>query len=261
MRTSFGPLMGFGPVLGLTLATLATPAFADETDPPPAVTINGSATLVSDYRFRGISQTDKRPAVQGGFTLTHESGVYVSLWGSSIDDYVTASAQSHQEIDMIAGVKKTFGGTTVDVGAVYYLYPKTKLFGDASKANFLEPYVAVSHTLGPVTAKATVNWAPKQKALALNQVGPKLDNVYLAGDLSAGVPGTPISLSAHLGHTWGPSWLSIGNKYTDWGLGATYTYKALTMGVQYVDTNGVFTTPTGRNASKGGVVATLGVSF
>jgi uncharacterized protein (TIGR02001 family) len=258
MRTSFGPL------LGLVLATMATPAFADESDPPKAVTINGGATVVSDYRFRGISQTDKRAAVQGSVTLTHSSGVYASVWGSSVDDYVTASTQAHQEIDLIMGFKKTFGGTTVDVGALYYVYPKTKLVGDLSSSNFVEPYLALSHTLGPVTAKATVNWAPKQKALALNQVGPKQDNLYLAGDLSAAIPNTPIGLTAHVGHSKGPSWLATtgrGNSYTDWSVGATATFKAVTVGVQYVDTNTTFITPTGRDAGKAGVVATLGVSF
>ncbi len=255
MRTSFGPF------LGIAIAMLATPAFADETDPPPAITVNGSATVVSDYRFRGISQTDKKPAVQGSITISHESGIYATVWGSSVDDYVTASTQAHQEIDLILGFKKSFGGTTVDLGALYYLYPKTKLPGDLSKSNFIEPYVAVSQSFGPATAKVTLNYAPKQSALSLNQISPKKDNVYLGGDLSVSVPNTPLGLTAHLGHTWGPSWLSIGNKYTDWSLGATYTRKALTLGVQYVDTNGVFLTPTGKNASKGGVVATLGVSF
>jgi uncharacterized protein (TIGR02001 family) len=258
MRTSFGPL------LGLAITMMATPALADEAEAPAALTINGTATLVSDYRFRGISQTDKRAAMQGSITLTHSSGLYASVWGSSVDDYVTASLQSNQELDLILGFKKTFGSTTVDVGALYYVYPKTKLPGDLSSSNFIEPYLAVSQAIGPVTAKATVNWGPKQKALALNQVGPKQDSLYLAGDLSASIPNTPIGLTAHLGHSKGPSWLATtgrGNSYTDWAIGATATFKAITVGVQYVDTNTTFITPSGRDASKAGVVATLGVSF
>jgi uncharacterized protein (TIGR02001 family) len=240
----------------------ATPALAEEpAAPPPAITITGGATLVSDYRFRGISQTDRNFAVQGTATITHSSGFYISFWGSSVDDYVTASGQGHQELDLIAGYKKTIGGTTIDFGALYYVYPKTRLAGDRSSSNFIEPYFDISHTLGPVTAKATINYAPKQKALALDQIGPKRDNVYLAGDLSAAIPHSPLGLTAHLGHTFGPSWLSIGKGYTDWGLGATLTYKALSFGLQYVDTDGAFITPTGKNASKAGVVGSVGVSF
>ena len=249
----------------LAALMVAIPALADETDAPPAITINGTATVVSDYRFRGISQTDRNFAVQGSLTVSHASGFYATVWGSSVDDYVTASGQSNQEIDLIVGFKKTFGGATFDIGALYYVYPKTRLAGDKSSSDFIERYLAISGTAGPLTAKATVNWAPKQKALALDQGAsgllPSQDNVYIAGDFSAAIPTTPISLTAHIGHTFGPSWLSIGNEYTDWGVGATLTYKALTLGVQYVDTDGDFITPSGKNASKGGVVATLGVSF
>ena len=248
--------------LATTAGLFASPAIAaDPAAPPPAFTITGGAALVSDYRFRGISQTDRNFAVQGTATLTHSSGLYVTFWGSSVDDYVTASGQSHQELDLIAGYKKTFGGTTVDFGALYYVYPKTRLAGDRSSSNFIEPYFDISHTIGPVTAKATINYAPKQKALALDQIGPKRDNVYLAGDLSASIPRTPLGLTAHLGHTWGPSWLSIGNAYTDWALGASLTWHALSFGLQYVDTNGTFITPTGKNASKAGVVGSVGVAF
>jgi uncharacterized protein (TIGR02001 family) len=246
----------------------ATPALADETDPPPAVTINATATVVSDYRFRGISQTDKNFALQGSVTVSHKSGLYASVWGSSIDDYVTVSTRANQELDLILGFKKTLGSATVDVGAIYYFYPKTKLAGDRSSSDYLEPYLAVSGTVGPVTAKATINYAFKQKPLALDQGAsgllPKQDNIYIAGDFSAAIPKTPIGLTAHIGHSFGPSWLATtgrGNEYTDWGLGATVTYKQLTFGVQYVDTDTTYFTPSGKDAAKGGVVFSLGASF
>ena len=243
----------------------ATPAIAQDTaEVQSAFTINGTATVVTDYRFRGISQTDKNAAIQGSITVTHESGLYATVWGSSVSGYVTAATTGNTELDLIAGYKKTFGGTTVDVGVLYYFYPKSKLPGDLSSSDFIEPYLAISHTFGPVTGKATLAWAPAQKALALDQIGPKLSNVYLAGDLSAAIPGTPISLSAHLGHNFGPSWLVPVPKkgYTDWAIGASVTWKALTLGVQYIDTNASpFITPSGKNVSKGGIIGTLGVSF
>ncbi len=242
-------------------AATASPAFAQDTAPPPPVTISGSVAVVSDYKFRGISQTDGNFAVQGGITISHSSGFYIGTWGSSVDDYVTAHGTAHQELDLIGGYKITTNGTTFDIGAVYYVYPGTRLANDPTSSDFIEPYLSVSHVLGPVTGKVTVNYAPKQKALALNQTGPKNDNVYLAGDLSASIPNTGISVSGHLGHTWGPSWLSIGKEYTDWNVGASYAYKSLTFGIQYVDTDGDFITPTGKNASKGGVLGSVSVSF
>lgn len=252
----------------LALATTATPAFAqDQTDPAPAVTVSGSATIISDYRFRGISQTDRDFAVQAGVTVSHDSGFYAGVWGSTVDKYVTLHGTAHQEIDLIAGYRKSFDGITLDAGAIYYLYPGKRpgFPGDVSASNFVEPYASLAYAIGPATAKVSVAYAPKQKALSLDQgqsgLLPKRDNVYLSADLSSSIPNTPVSITAHVGHTFGPSWLSIGKEYTDWSLGASYNYRMLTFGVSYVDTDGVFLTPSGRNAAKGTILGSIGVAF
>jgi uncharacterized protein (TIGR02001 family) len=251
MRTSFGPL------LGLALALVSTPALAQEEE-TPAVTISGGATLVSDYRFRGISQTDKNFAVQGTFTLTHKSGFYATVWGSSVDEYVAAGGD--QEIDLIAGFKKSFGGTTVDVGVLYYYYPGAEQIIPGYSSDFIEPYVGISHTFGPVTGKVSAAYAPKSAALSIG--AGKEDNLYLAFDLSSGIPNTGLSVSGHIGHSYGPSFLTIGKGYTDWNVGATYTVKNLTFGISYVDTNKALLGPiSGKNISKGGVVGSVGVAF
>jgi uncharacterized protein (TIGR02001 family) len=236
----------------LSALALAPPAAAE--DGKSGVTLSGGATIVSDYRFRGISQTDRKPALQGSLSLQHESGLYVSAWGSSIDDYVAAG--SDQEIDLIAGYRRSFGGTTIDAGILYYYYP-----GGAGGANtdFAEPFVSVSQAIGPLTAKASAAYAPSQSALTIGSG--KEDNLYLAGDLSAAVPATPLTLTAHLGRSFGPSYLTIGDEYSDWSLGASLAWKGLALGLSYVDTDGAFITPSGRNASRAGLVASVGASF
>ena len=238
-------------IFTILLLGSATPAIA--ADLGAGFGVNGGATLVSDYRFRGISQSDKRFAVQGTVTLSHSSGFYATVWGSSIDDYVAAGSDA--ELDLIAGYRKTFGGTTIDGGVLYYYYPGS----NGVDTDFVEPYISVAQVIGPVTAKLTANYAPKQSALTIGSG--KEDNLYLASDLSAAIPKTPISLTAHLGHSYGPSYLTIGDGYTDWSLGASVAWKNLTAGIAYVDTDGRFITPSGRNASKAGVVASLGVTF
>jgi len=235
----------------VALLSTAMPASAQEAD--SKVTLTGGVTLVSDYRFRGISQTDRRFALQGSFTAAHSSGFYGSIWDSSIDDYVYGGAD--QELDLIAGYRRTFGGTTVDAGLLYYYYPGS---GGIS-SEFFEPFVSVAHTLGPATAKLTANYVPKQRALSIGAGNE--DNLYLAGDLFAAIPGTPIGLNAHLGHSFGPSYLTIGDEYTDWSLGGSVAWKNLSVGLSYVDTDGDFITPSRRNASKAGLVASVGVSF
>lgn len=236
------------------LALTATPAAAH--DLGGGFTINGGATVVSDYRFRGISQTDRRFAVQGSLTLGHSSGFYATVWGSSIDDYVAAG--SDQEIDLVFGWKRTWGNTTVDVGVLYYYYPNSSQFIANYNSDFIEPYASVSHVVGPVTLKASAAYAPSQSALSIG-MGSE-DNLYVAGDVSASL-GSGFSVSGHVGHSFGPSYLTIGDGYTDWNAGISYTTGPLTLGVQYVDTDGTFTTLTGRNASGAGVVGSVGVAF
>lgn len=244
-------------ILGLSavaLAALSVPALAQD-EPTSAITVTGNAAVVSDYRFRGISQTDKRFALQGGITVTHESGFYVSTWGSSIDDYVAAG--SDQELDLIAGYSKTIGAATVDVGVLYYYYPGS----GGANTDFVEPYASVKGTFGPATAKLSAAYAPKSRALSVDGGLTREDNLYVAGDLSASIPNTPLGVSAHLGHSFGPSYLTIGKEYTDWNIGATYTWSHLTFGVSYVDTDKSLYSPSGRNISKAGVVGSITASF
>ncbi|HKR17398.1 TorF family putative porin [Rhizorhapis sp.] len=246
-------------ILGLSavlFATVATPALAQDED-ASGITVSGGAAVVTDYRFRGISQTDKDFAIQGTLSVAHDSGLYATVWGSTIDDYVAAGSDT--ELDLILGYKKSFGATTVDVGVLYYYYPGAEKFFDEYPSDFFEPFVAVSHTFGPVTGKLTAAYAPKQNALSLG--AGREDNLYVAGDLNAAIPNTPISLSAHLGHNFEESFITAGEEYTDWSLGATYTYKNLSFGVSYVDTDEDFISPSGRNVSKAGVVGSVSVAF
>lgn len=250
MRTAFF----LGPCVAATALTSTSPTAAH--DLGGGFTINGGATAVSDYRFRGISQTDRRFAVQGTVSLSHNSGFYATVWGSSIDDYVAAG--SDQEIDLIMGWKRTYGSTTIDVGVLYYYYPNSSRLIPGYDSDFVEPYVSIAQVAGPVTLKATANYAPSQSALSTGAGNE--DNLYLAGDVSASL-GHGVSLSGHVGHSFGPSYLTIGDGYTDWSLGISYTTGPLTVGVQYVDTDDTFTTLAGRNASGAGVVGSIGVAF
>ena len=89
---------------------------ATETAPPP-VTVSGSVAIASDYRLRGISQSDEHMAVQGGITVSHESGLYVGTWASNLAGWGTFGG-ANMELDLIGGYKtKITEGGTLDVGA------------------------------------------------------------------------------------------------------------------------------------------------
>jgi uncharacterized protein (TIGR02001 family) len=109
---------------GLAAVFAAHPAAAQEAaDPPPPVTITGSATIASDYRYRGVSQTDKEVAIQAGITATHESGFYVGTWGSNLAGWGTFGG-ANIELDVFAGYKASLGGgATLDAGVTYIMFP------------------------------------------------------------------------------------------------------------------------------------------
>ncbi|MDI1294647.1 MAG: TorF family putative porin [bacterium] len=247
-----------GPILIGALVAMSAPALAQDA-PAPELTVTGNAAVVTDYRFRGISQTNRQFALQGGITVSHASGFYASVWGSSIDDYVYNGGD--QELDLIAGYSKTVGAATFDAGVLYYYYPGT----GGINSDFFEPYASVKGTFGPATAKVTANYAPKQAAIGLgSQVpggGPKKDNLYLAADVATAIPNMPVGLTGHFGHSFGPSYLvPYGKGYNDWSVGATYTWSHLTFGVSYVDTNTKFLV-NGKNEAKSGIVGSVTAAF
>jgi uncharacterized protein (TIGR02001 family) len=245
-------------ILGLSALALlasATPSFAqDEAAGPLAIT--GSVALVSDYRFRGFSQSGENAAVQGGITATHSSGFYFGTWGSSI------SFAGNTEIDLFAGYsKKLNDAVTVDVGLLYYLYPKHKSVTGDINTDFFEPYVNVTGAFGPLTLKVGANYAWKQDALVSLVDGSRASSIYLHAEPSIAIPGTPLGLNAHLGYAKSDAFPGgADGKVWDYSIGATATYKMLTFGVAYVDTDerSVFAEPVG---SDGAVVFSLTAAF
>lgn len=239
-------------VAAISIATAATPAFAQEEESGP-ITVSGNTALVSDYRFRGVSQSDRNMAIQGGITIAHESGFYVGSWGSNLSGWGTFGG-ANMELDLIAGYKASVGDATIDVGATWYMYPK-----GFDNTDFVEPYIKVSGSAGPVSLTAGVAYAPKQEALGAwyadgaaaaagvyTNPGDKNDNLYLWGDAATAVPDTGLTLKAHIGYSkgndgLGPFATSVAptGEYWDWLIGADYAIGGtpLTLGVAYVDTD------------------------
>lgn len=264
--------------LAAVLATAATPAFAQDEAAAP-ITVSGSVALVSDYMFRGVSQTDEGMAIQGGLTVSHESGLYAGTWGSNLAGWGTFGGSS-MELDLFAGYAVDLGGAKVDVGLTWYMYPN-----GADITDFAEGYVKVSGDLGPATALVGVAYAPSQEALGnwsntpQSLAGDKEDNFYIWGDLAAGIPNTPLTLKGHLGYSdgnpgLGPNGTSIAptGSYFDWMLGADLALGPVTLGVAYVDTSitdadrayilpGFANTKDGSNIGGSRVVASITAAF
>lgn len=240
MLTSVRSLVAASVLAGCALA--ATPAFAEDGPAAPsAFSVSGNVSLVTDYRFRGVSLSGGDPAIQGGITLTHASGFYVGAWSSSIDG---GPVYGHQELDLFGGWSgPVSSGLTVDAGLLYYVYPG----GHLGDANYWEPYASLSGSLGPAKLKVGVAYDWKQKGL-LDNAGKHDDNLYVYSNLDVGVPGTPLTVSGHVGYTDGalaPCYYCAGTRSFndrtgwDWSIGASAPVLGpLTVGVSYIGVSG-----------------------
>jgi len=234
--------------LGMLIAAATLPSAAHAQDEAgDGITISGSATVVSDYRFRGFSQSNEEAAIQGGITVSHDSGLYLGTWGSSI------GFANGTEIDVFGGyAKELVPGLTADVGATLYLYPGT------SNSSVIEPYFAVSGDLGPASIKTGIAWAPGGQDSLGDASG-----VYLYTDAGVAVPNTPFTLKGHVGFAKSDSFLGgADGDVVDYSVGVEASWKMLTLGVSYVNTDapkfGGYKESVGAD---GAVLFTLGAAF
>ena len=238
----------------LLLPFAGTGAWA-QTDQPRAVSVDGDIALTSDYRFRGLSRSDGDPAIQGTATVTLRGGAYGGIFVSSIAH--DAISGGDPETDLYAGFKRTLGGTTIDGGVTYYVYPGVRGVG----RNSVETYGSAAHTLGPVTARLGGDLAWKQRGLGLVP-GDRRAGIYAYGELSSGIPTTPFTVTAHLGRAFRANAATDRERYTDWSLAASYTRRRLSLTAAYVDTNrGRYAIGPRYNPGKAGFVGSVALAF
>jgi uncharacterized protein (TIGR02001 family) len=98
-------------------------AFSDDawTEAVDPKNFSATMTFATDYLFRGVSQTDNNPAAQGSFDYKHPIGVYLGIWGSNVDDYIS---EGNVELDVYGGYgRELFTNLNMDVAVFYYYYP------------------------------------------------------------------------------------------------------------------------------------------
>jgi len=232
----------------------------------PASPLTGNLTLTSDYRFRGISQSFKLPAVQGGIDWSHPSGFYVGNWNSSVSGNQFPNGAS-LEMDFYGGYKMAIGSDlTLDFGGLYYYYPGAFYSGfDPSKPRFDNFEVYVGAASGPFSAKLYV---AVTDFFGLDETtGGKGSSGSYYLDLNYATEIAPnTTLGAHLGyqHVSGYSDLS----YFDYKLGVTYDWTGWMLGAAIVgsdaDKNLYFFTDSSGKTKKVGeptLVLSIGKTF
>lgn len=206
--------------VAISAIAISAPAFAQEAAEEAAgpVTLTGGVAVVSDYRFRGVSLSDKEFAVQPYLTVKHESGLYVGTWASNLAD----NAGDDVEVDLYAGFA---GGeeVTYDIGATYYVYPGVSSF------NYVEFTGKLGSTVGPATVGVQLSYVPSQDNTGNN------DNIYFGTNAAIAIPNSPISIVGTMGIEDGA--FTAGSEKVDWSLGLTAAVSGFTLGVSYVDAN------------------------
>lgn len=184
---------------------------------------SSNVALTSDYLFRGISQTDNGPAIQGGFDLSYGL-FYAGVWGSNVD------FDDSLELDLYLGFAGTTGGgTTWDVGAVLYEYPGDGADG-APDSDYQEYYVSLGQDFGVLSASVSAFYSPDFFAESD-------DALYLAADVE--VPLSEyLALTLHFGDQSIDDNDAFGTPdYQDWSIGLATEMQGFGLSVAWSDTD------------------------
>jgi uncharacterized protein (TIGR02001 family) len=196
-----------------------------------AASYTGNVAVATDYVFRGISQTQERPAIQGGFDAAFDSGIFLGTWASNVNFGTDAST----EMDFYGGYAGTFGCSSCSYKVGYYFYDYD---GDPQ---FDYSEVAASVTYGGLTVGMNYSWEYLGEGTT-DAIGNKVDFYYPYVNYTYALPWWDLSLALHVGQNimsddgvFEPD----EDKYTDWSVGLSRTFKemgGITFGLTYWDT-------------------------
>ncbi len=266
--------IAFAAFLAVDLAAAQTVAPAAPKAPEPSYTISYNLGVISDYRYRGISQSRLKPALQGGIDYANKNGFYLGTWASTIKWIKdTGQAQtpiadvgaSPLEVDLYGGYKfEAAKDLTFDFGALQYWYPGNKLINVAgySNANTLEFYGAVTYKV--LTAKYSRSqgnlFGTGLVAGTTSTKGSGYFDLSAAFDLSNGY-----SIVPHIGAQTVAN--TPNSSYRDYSLTLNKDIDGLVLSGAVVGTrtknNGAYvsTAPDGKNLGKGAFVVSLKKNF
>lgn len=264
----------YPPCTGSLLAALilsSLPAVTHAEDAPP---LSFNVGAVSDYRYRGVSQSRLKPALQGGFDYAFPSGFYVGNWNSTISWIKDAgniagvnAGKTPLEIDLYGGYKGDIvkDSLTYDVGGLYYLYAGNKYdkIGGTSKADTFELYGALTYSVLTVKySHSLTNLFGTGGGGAPGSKGSGYLDATATFDLGSG-----LSLAPHIGRqkvrhysiaSYTDYSLTLGK---DFGGGFSLSAAAVMADVKKVGGVAVYASPAGKNLGKGALVVGAKYTF
>ena len=219
-------------LLATALAGASLPALAQDAAPtgPFGGNISGSITLGTDYVFRGLSQTDDNPTVQGGLEFAFPSNSqyfqpYIGVWASNVDFGVDESI----EVDYYAGFGGESAGFTYGASWLYYSYPDAD---NNLNYDYWELAANVGYDLGVAAPEIGYAWSE-------DFFGNSGDAHYLYGAVAVPLPFVPdLSVTGTIGHQWIETNAAFGvQDYLNWSIVANYSAFTLDFALGYYDTD------------------------
>ncbi|MFC3691539.1 TorF family putative porin [Chenggangzhangella methanolivorans] len=224
-----------------TAADLAAPEPAVIAEVPSVIDVAFGVAGVTDYTFRGLSQSQSDPAIQG-YAELQAYGFYAGVWASSVQFNQPFQTDPSAEVDFYAGYRATLGPVAIDVGGLYYWYPgerdNTARFANLRELDYWELYAKPSVTfMDVVSLTGNIYWTSDYA----NVSG---DGLYLSVIPKVSIPVDAFpDLGFYVSGELGKQWVKREKfgaflpDYLTWNVGAGVTYKAMTLDVRYSDTD------------------------
>ncbi|MDP5279255.1 TorF family putative porin [Sphingomonas sp. DG1-23] len=232
-------------------ALLTAAALMAIVPPAAAQDVSGEAEIVSDYRYRGVSLSNGKPALQVSAELDGGAGFYLGGFGSWVPH---GGGSAAVEMDAILGWRGAVGGALAFEGNVaWYHYP------GAADCDYAETTATLGWERGETDARAGIAWAPRQAHL-IDVTGRKSGNLYGFAGIEQGIADTPISLSLAAGYESGAFDGAARGGKLDWRAGASLSRGGFTVSANYVGAVRPRATA-GEPKRERGLVLALGRSF
>jgi uncharacterized protein (TIGR02001 family) len=188
--------------------------------------ISANAAIVSDYRFRGISQSNENPAVQAGFDYAWENGFYLGTWGSTVDFDSAVDFNGSLELDFYGGWGTEIGeNSTIDLGYIYYWYPGDDNGLEGDYQEFYANYGWRDLSLGVAYSDDYYGGSGKFWYLQANYDWGFAENWVLSLHVGYNDFKDDIFLSSDKGN------------YTDYSIGVTWSVVGVDLGLAWIGTN------------------------
>ncbi len=211
---------------------------ADDTGLLAKNNFSGTATITSDYVFRGLSQTKEDPAVQASFDYKHPSGVFLGAWASNVDETIS---EGNVEIDLYGGYRgQLFENLSYELSIIYYWYPG----GGMILTGIMWSFTGVSIMLLRICPwNPTSAWGSITRPISMARMGMAIFTAELSASLCRTVLVSGLSLVIRMSRATRPTGNGRGLNgrdgydYLFWKIGLSKEVLGFNLDVSYYDTN------------------------